>query len=330
MTAMEGALLSVSQLKASLVARTGSEVLVLDSVTFDVAPGEAIGLVGESGSGKSMTCRALLGVLGRYGGRVVGGSIRYQGQELVGADANQWRRVRNELVGFVPQSSLVGLNPVLTVDAQFREVVERVSPGERSRPTSAELLDMVRLPKRALRLRAFELSGGMRQRAMIALALAKRPRLLVADEPTTALDVTIQREILDTIAGLRSHLDLAVILVSHDLAVIEDVCDRTVVMYAGATMEIGETAEMLGRASHPYTLALQASRVDRVTPGQNIQAIDGDAPLVGDWPEGCRFWPRCSYRLDACSAGDQPPLVTLGARQSACIRADELGGGLMS
>jgi oligopeptide/dipeptide ABC transporter ATP-binding protein len=193
------------------------------------------------------------------------------------------------------------------------------------------MLERVRMPSPERRFDDYphKLSGGMRQRAMIAMALACKPKLLIADEPTTALDVTIQREILDTLASLRRDLDLAMILVSHDLAVIEDVCDDVVVLYAGAAMESGDTTSLLTDPLHPYTAALQRSRIDRAPPGGVANSITGDAPATGHWPSGCRFRTRCDYAVDACAVDPQPPLLTVDGRGSACIRVDELRGSLL-
>jgi oligopeptide/dipeptide ABC transporter ATP-binding protein len=173
-----------------------------------------------------------------------------------------------------------------------------------------------------MRARGNELSGGMRQRVMIAGALAARPRLLVADEPTTALDVTVQREILTLIAELRRELGMALILVSHDLAVIEEVCDSVMVMYAGASVEHGRVSDVMRSPKHPYTAALRASRIDAATPGQDVEAMDGEPPTLGAWPPGCRFWPRCPLAVDACRVGPQPDLRCLDRQYTACIRAE--------
>jgi oligopeptide/dipeptide ABC transporter ATP-binding protein len=325
----DGSIVTVTDLVATFRTRSGDEVRVLDGASISVREGQAVGIVGESGSGKTMLCRALVGLLPRLGGRIAGGSIRYNGVEYADAPEAAWRRIRGVTAAFVPQSSLIGLNPVLDIQSHLAEIVETIEPRGAVDRRITELLDMVRLPARVRRLRGSELSGGMRQRVMIALALATRPRLLLADEPTTALDVTIQREILDTLARLQADLHLAMVLVSHDLAVIEDVCDDVVVLYAGATMEIGDTTSLLARPLHPYTAALQRSRIDRAPPGGVANAITGDAPAVGHWPSGCRFRNRCDFEIEACSVDPQPPLRPVDGRASACIRVDELMGTLV-
>jgi oligopeptide/dipeptide ABC transporter ATP-binding protein len=317
-------LVQVTELVATFKAPSGEMVRVLDGASIEVREGEAVGVVGESGSGKTMLCRALVGMLPRLGGQISGGSLRYLGVEYAQAPEEAWKRIRGVTASFVPQSSLIALNPVLDVRSHLREILHTVPSKARMEHRTAELLDMVRLPARVQRLHASELSGGMRQRVMIALALATRPRLLIADEPTTALDVTIQREILDTLARLQSELNLALVFVSHDLAVIEDVCDNIVVLYAGATMETGRTSSILARPRHPYTAALQRSRIDRSPPGGVASTIVGDAPSVGSWPSGCRFRTRCSFHIDACADDPQPSLRDIPGGASACIRVDEL------
>jgi oligopeptide/dipeptide ABC transporter ATP-binding protein len=172
--------------------------------------------------------------------------------------------------------------------------------------------------------RTHQLSGGMRQRVMIAGALSQQPRLLVADEPTTALDVTVQREILDLILSLRRELGMALILVSHDLSVIEEVCESVVVMYAGATVEAGPVGAVVRMPRHPYSLALRTSRVDTATPGEDLQAIAGDPPVVGAWPTGCRFWPRCPMADEQCRVGHQPGLRAVARQSTACLRAETM------
>jgi oligopeptide/dipeptide ABC transporter ATP-binding protein len=322
-------LLRVEELRVAF--RKGGRLLpVIDAANLSLRANEAVGIVGESGSGKTMLCRSLIGTLGRRGAEVTGGRILFEDADLAGAPERVWRRVRGRQIGYVPQSSLAGLNPVLTVGTQLVEAVEAVRPlprGEAERE-ALHLLDMVRIarPAQVLNQRSNQLSGGMRQRVMIAAALAQRPKLLIADEPTTALDVTVQHEILELIRELRRELGMALILVSHDLAVIEEVCDSLVVMYAGATVESGPIEAVVGRARHPYTIALRTSRVDLAVPGRDIEAIGGEPPTVGNWPPGCRFWPRCPLAADPCRGGAQPALRPFDAQLTACIRAELLEG----
>ena len=304
-------------------------VPVIDTVKLQVDADESVGVVGESGSGKTMLCRTLIGTFKRHGALVTGGRILLDGEDLARADERTWRRVRGRVVGYVPQSSLASLNPVLTIETQLIEAVAVVRPISRAegRAEALRLLELVRIPRatQVLGQRSHELSGGMRQRVVIATALAQRPRLLIADEPTTALDVTVEHQILMLIEELRKEFGMALILVSHDLAVIDEVCDRVVVMYAGASVESGARNLLAATQFHPYSHALRASRVDMAEPGQELQTIGGETPSVGAWPAGCRFWPRCSFAINACKNGPQPPLSAIDARWTACIRAEEIG-----
>jgi oligopeptide/dipeptide ABC transporter ATP-binding protein len=309
----------------------GVLVPVLDTVNLDIPAGSAIGLVGESGSGKTMLCRAMLGTLDRHGATVTDGQIIYDDQPLVGAGEDVWRQIRGHRIGYVPQSSLAGLNPLLTVRSHLREVLDpqRFSKGSDADQECLRMLDGVRIarPEQVLDFYPNQLSGGMRQRVMIALAIGLRPTVLVADEPTTALDVTIQREILQLLMSLRSETGMAIVLVSHDLAVIEELCEEVVVLYAGAAVESGPLEKVIGTPHHPYTWALSASRVDRVDPAHDLKTIAGDPVAVGGWPTGCRFWPRCPMARDDCREGGQPPLTTLGSgHASACLYPHEVGG----
>ena len=321
-------LLSVEDLSVAFKTPDGL-VRVIDTVNLQVDTDQSVGVVGESGSGKTMLCRALIGTLKRHGAVVTGGRILLEGQDLSKADERTWRKVRGRVVGYVPQSSLASLNPVLTVETQLVEAVAAVRPISRAegRAEALRLLDLVRIPRAAqvLDQRSHELSGGMRQRVVIATALAQRPRLLIADEPTTALDVTVEHQILLLIEDLRKEFGMALILVSHDLAVIDEVCDRVVVMYAGASVESGTRNRLAAAQWHPYSRALRASRVDMAEPGEELETIGGETPSVGAWPAGCRFWPRCAFAVEACKSGQQPPLKAIDGHWTACIRAEEIG-----
>ena len=259
---------------------------VIDAANLSLRCDEALGVVGESGSGKTMLCRSLIGTLARHGAAITAGQIQFDGRELANAPESVWRTIRGRKIGYVPQSSLAGLNPVLSIKTQMLEAIDA---GQNLRGRAAEkealrLLDMVRIPRAQAVLdeRSHQLSGGMRQRIMIAAALAQKPKLLVADEPTTALDVTVQKEILGLIGRLRRELGMALILVSHDLAVIEEVCDRVMVMYAGATVEAGPVGATVSAPRHPYTRALRLSRVDTAQRGQPLATIGGEPPTIGD------------------------------------------------
>ncbi len=323
-----GSLLSIEGLKVCFRKPGGRLLPVIDAACLTVGRNQSVGIVGESGSGKTMLCRAMIGTLGWHAAMVTGGSIHFGGYDLANAPESVWRRVRGREIGYVPQSSLAGLNPVLPIATQMVEAITSVEPMSKpeAEKKAVEYLDMARIPraKEVLRERAHQLSGGMRQRVMIAGTLAQKPKLLVADEPTTALDVTTQREILSMIAKLRQDLGMSLILISHDLAVIEEVCDSVMVMYAGASVEAGPVGVLSKAPRHPYTRALRVSRIDTATPGQDIETVVGEPLSVGNWPVGCRFAPRCPLADDACREGPQPALRSVGEQQSACIHAEQM------
>jgi oligopeptide/dipeptide ABC transporter ATP-binding protein len=320
-------LLRVENLRVAVKSRRRTLSLIV-AADMTLQANEAVGIVGESGSAKTMLCRSLIGTLARHGATVVGGSIRFKEFDLARASERVWRRVRGRHIGYIPQSSLAGLNPVLTIGLQLMEAVRVTGPVGRTeaRQRALELLERVHIPRAAqiFDAHAHELSGGMRQRVMIAAAIAQKPDVLLADEPTTALDVTVQREILNLLTDIRREFGMALILISHDLAVIEAVCDQLVVMYAGATVESGSVATISANSRHPYTRSLMASRIEEVAPGDDIATIPGEPVSVGRWPDGCRFHPRCHYTIDACRTGPQPAMRQLEAQRSACIRAEEL------
>ncbi len=325
---VDSPILRVEGLRIGVPRRRGDLLSIVDTADFRLLRHQALGIVGESGSGKTMLCRALMGTLRRHGAMVASGRILYRDRDLAGADEKVWRRIRGRRIGYVPQSSLAGLNPVLTVRTQLTEAIHaarEVAAGEADNE-ALQLLELVRIlrPGQVLEMRSHELSGGMRQRVMIAAALAQEPEILIADEPTTALDVTIQREILSLINRLRERLEMALIFVSHDLAVIEEVCDSVMVMYAGASVENGPLEAVISNPLHPYTRALLASRVDLAAPGEDLETIPGDPASVGAWPSGCRFRPRCSLADDDCRESAQPPLVPAGRQRTACLHPDRM------
>jgi peptide/nickel transport system ATP-binding protein len=320
--------LEVDHLQIGLT-RDGAPLRIVDSVTFALQPGASLGIVGESGSGKTMLCRSFTGTLARYGVNVTGGRLSIAGRDLTRADEKAWRPIRGRAVGYVPQSSLAGLNPVLTVETQLLEALHlgsRKLTKKEARAEARRLLDMVRIPRAdsVLHERSHQLSGGMRQRVMIAAALALSPPLLILDEPTTALDVTVQYEILVLIRQLREELEMGLILVSHDLAVVEFLCERVMTMYAGATVELARSSDIRARPRHPYTNALLHSRLGMAERGKDLVAIPGESPAVGSWPDGCRFWPRCQYAIDDCKVGPQPETRQVGRHLTACIRAEDV------
>jgi oligopeptide transport system ATP-binding protein len=298
-------------------------VPAVDHLSFALAAGDALGIVGESGAGKSQTALALLGLLARNAN--VSGSIRFEGQELLTLRPSQWSKLRGNRITMVFQDPMTSLNPYLRVETQIGEVLERhrgLSRGQ-SRAESLRLLEAVHIADAPSRLRAYphELSGGQRQRVMIAIALACRPALLLADEPTTALDVTVQAQILSLFAELRREFGVAMILITHDFGVVTEVCDHTMVMYAGRAVEAGSTPALLQAPAHPYTRALLEARprVDtRIA--ERLLALPGQPPDLLRLPPGCAFAPRCPIAIEACTHS-VPPLEAIGGgRLAACIR----------
>ena len=273
-----------------------------DDVAFEVGRGEILALAGESGSGKSATALSLVGLLPRPG-RVTAGRIVFEGRDLRGLDERGMRRVRGARIGVVFQEPMTALNPAFTVGSQIAEALEvhGAARGAAARARAVDLLDAVRIPEPARRAADFphQLSGGMRQRALIAAAIACRPPLLIADEPTTALDATIQADILDLLDAMRRESGLSVLLITHDLGVVARAANRVAVMYAGRIVETGPARTVLGSPAHPYTRGLLASVPGRV-PGARLAAIPGAVPDLAALPEGCAFGPRCADRFDAC------------------------------
>ena len=277
-------------------------VHAVNGVSFDIAPGETLGIVGESGCGKSVTSLALLGILPRAG-RITAGSARFDGAELTRMSDSQLRGIRGRQIAMIFQDPMTSLNPVLTIGRQLREPLEtHLGLGKKAAlDRAAELLDQVGIPKARQRLRDYphQFSGGMRQRAMIAMALACKPKLLIADEPTTALDVTIQAQILDLLRALVADVGMALILITHDLGVVAGMCERVNVMYGGMFMEAGRSEDLFARPRHPYTLGLlqsvprlDASRHEKLTP------IHGAPRDMLSAPRACPFQPRCRYEVD--------------------------------
>jgi len=325
---MTGAALSVEDLAVG-VERPSGGFRAVDGISFEVAPGAALGIVGESGSGKSLTLRALMALV-PAGVRIESGRVTLGGRELPlqGGEARRSRRGRMALVF---QDPLSALNPVHTVGAQVAEVPQRVLGLSRRRAweRAIELFRLVGIPDPARRARAFphQLSGGMRQRVVIAIALASEPAVLLCDEPTTALDVTVQAQVLDLIDGLRTQLQLTVVFVSHDLAVVRQLCDDIAVMYTGRIVETGPTMPVLERPRHPYTLGLLNALVDLGRPAGTLRPIPGALPDPEALPSGCPFHPRCPFATPECLRV-RPPLYEIddagSHRASACLHHDRL------
>lgn len=318
-------ILSIRGLQTEFPTQIGL-VKAVDGVDIDVEAGECLGVVGESGSGKSVTFASVLALI-RPPGRIAAGSIRFQGRELVGLARRDMRRIRGKEIAITLQDALTCLNPALTVGMQIMETLEEHGEGgnrQRLHAQALEIMSLVGIPEPATRLRQYphEFSGGMRQRIMLAIALACRPRLLIADEPTSALDVTIQAQVLDLLASLRRQLGMTVVLITHDLGVVAEYCDRVVVMYAGQVAETGPTRRVISDPQHPYTRGLIGSIPRLAEPGYRIHPIEGQVPELVDLPDECRFIGRCALAQARCRARvDMRDLG--GGRQARCVRAGE-------
>ncbi len=313
-------LLEVEDLRTEIRLRSRT-VHAVDGVSFSVAPGETVGLVGESGCGKTMTGLSIMRLL-PAGGHIASGSVRFDGRELVAADGATLRSIRGNEIGMVFQDPMTSLNPTMTIGKQIASPVRlhRRASAKQARARAAEVLELVGMPRPLERLDEYphQLSGGLRQRAMIAMALACEPKLLIADEPTTALDVTIQAQILDLIARLKTELGMAVILITHDMGVIAGRTDRVLVMYAGKVVESAPTEALFSEMRHPYTEALLASipHLDQ-DKSQRLYSIPGLPPDLTRDLSGCRFAPRCAFVADVCRS-EEPALVGSPDHTSAC------------
>jgi oligopeptide/dipeptide ABC transporter ATP-binding protein len=314
-------------------------VRVVDEASFEVGQGRIVGLVGESGCGKTVSSLAVLRLLATPPAHIVGGSIRFDGRELLDADFNEMRQIRGRDISMVFQDPLASLDPSFTIGSQLAEAMRLHEKMSRSaaRARAIELLRMVHIPDPANRLSAYphQLSGGMRQRVMIAMALSCRPRLLIADEPTTALDVTIQAQIVELLRELCESQELAVLFVTHDLALISELSDEIAVMYAGEIVEQAPTADLFAQPRHPYTAALLAASPGARTSGHDRRPalLAGHVPQAGQFPVGCRFHPRCPFAKDECRRDPVSLEVVSDGRQCRCRRASELalpGVGLIS
>jgi oligopeptide/dipeptide ABC transporter ATP-binding protein len=315
-------LLSVENLHVRFWTRRGT-VHAVNGITFDIAPGETLGIVGESGCGKSVTSLAILGLLARNG-RVEAGTADFNGTDLLRQSDRALRRIRGREIAMIFQDPMTSLNPVLTIGRQIREPLKTHFGMNRKEAEARayELLDRVGIPSADRRLRDYphQFSGGMRQRAMIAMALACRPKLLIADEPTTALDVTIQAQILDLLRELVAEENAALILITHDLGVVAGMCERVNVMYAGMFMETGYAEQLYGAPRHPYTLGLLQSvpRLDAAK-GTRLHPIEGAPPNMLRPPVACPFQPRCRFEVDL-SRREVPTLVEVEAgHKVACF-----------
>ncbi|MQA86983.1 MAG: ATP-binding cassette domain-containing protein [Streptosporangiales bacterium] len=326
-------LLEVDRLSTAFRTRHGV-VEVINDVSFTLGSGERVALVGESGSGKSVTALSIMGLLGSTG-FVSGGSIRLQGQELAGLPEKEYRKIRGRDIGMIFQDPTTCLDPVYPVGHQIAEAlrIHEDTTRAQARARALELLEMVGIPDPRARLKSYqhELSGGQRQRVMIAIALACRPALLIADEPTTALDVTVQAQILGLLQQLQEQTGTALLLITHDLAVVAEMAERVVVMYAGQVVEHGHVDDVLNASRHPYTTALLRSVPGPVTDrSRPLHVIEGTVPGAHAMPRGCRFHPRCVHAFDTCRT-EAPDLFECGGgHDSRCWLSVESGGSVPS
>ena len=324
-----GHLLEVDALSVEFRTDYGT-VNAVNEVTWHLDKGETLAILGESGSGKSVSAQAIMGIIDSPPGYVTHGEIRYRDRDMLTMSAEEQRKLRGNDIAIVFQDALSALNPVFTVGAQIAEMF-RVHRGMSKRDgmaRAAELMDRVRIPNARARVRDYphQFSGGMRQRVMMAMALALDPSVLIADEPTTALDVTVQAQIMDLLMDLQQETGMGVVLITHDLGVVGEVADRIAVMYAGRIIETGTVYEVFGDPAHPYTVGLMNSvpRVDQR--GQRLEPITGSPPNLARIPAGCPFHPRCPRAEDICTQ-ERPPLrVVADSRRSACHFAEDVLG----
>ena len=313
-------LLEVSNLRTWFEAQGGA-IRAVDGVDFTLRAGRTLGIVGESGSGKSVSALSIMRLVDRPGRIQEGSSIVFEGRELTTLPERQLERIRGAEISMVFQEPMTSLNPVYRVGDQIAESVRihRGTTAKEARVRAFEMLELVGIPEASRRLDDYphQLSGGMRQRVMIGMALACDPKLIIADEPTTALDVTIQAQILELLAEVRERLGTAILLITHDLGVVAEMCDDVVVMYAGRVVERGPVGEVFRTPQHPYTEALlQSIPMLGMTQAEPLRVIRGSVPSPRDWPEGCRFRPRCDYAFEKCS--ELPPLLPVPPQESAC------------
>ncbi|MCW8085390.1 ABC transporter ATP-binding protein [Sabulicella glaciei] len=312
-------LLQVQNLRVEFPTRRGT-LVALDDVSFEIAPGEVLGVVGESGAGKSMTGAAIIGLL-EPPGRIAGGQVRLEGRRIDNLPYEELRRIRGRQIGAIFQDPLTTLNPLYTVGDQLAETMTThlpIGPAE-AKKRAVEWLELVGIPAAAQRVDSYphEFSGGMRQRVVIALALCAEPKLVVADEPTTALDVSIQAQVIALLKNLAREKGTAMMLVTHDMGVIAETADRVAVMYAGRIIEIGAVREVVKNAAHPYSAGLMGSIPPISHRVERLQAIEGAMPRLSAIPPGCPYNPRCPFVFDRCRV-ERPELMPAKANRAAC------------
>ena len=322
------ALLEVRDLRTYFYTQEGT-VKAVDGTSYTVEEGETLGLVGESGCGKSVSALSILRLIPQPPGKIVSGQILFEGRDILKLDEDELRRIRGGKIAMVFQEPMTSLNPVLTIGRQMTEAIELHLglKGKAARERAVELLEMVGIPETRARLDDYphQFSGGMRQRVMIAMAMSCNPKLLLADEPTTALDVTIQAQILEIMARLTREFGTAVIIITHNLGVVARYADRVNVMYAGKVIESAAATELYKNPKHPYTVGLLNSvpRLDQKRK-EKLQPIEGLPPDLAHLPPGCAFYPRCSYRKDRCRE-EYPPFVLVGENHwAACWESDRV------
>jgi len=327
--------LQVDNLQTYFYTRIGL-VKAVDGVSFSLRRGETLAIVGESGCGKSVTALSLMRLVADPPGRIVGGAVRLDGIDLLGLDATAMRRVRGKEISMIFQEPMTSLNPVMTIGRQISEalMLHGAALRKRARARTLEMLQLVGIPDPMERVKEYphQLSGGMRQRAMIAMALACNPKVLIADEPTSALDVTIQAQILELMASLRHKLGTAMILITHDLGVVAETADRVIVMYAGRKVEEATVEELFAQPLHPYTRGLMRSiprlalmRHGTASAGR-LQEIPGTVPALSALPAGCAFAPRCAFASDICRREYPRYEEKRAGHRAACWHSDRLGG----
>jgi len=321
---MTAPLLEVRHLRVEFPTRRGT-LVALDDLSFDLLPGEVLGVVGESGAGKSLTGAAIIGLLDPPG-RIAAGEIRFEGRRIDNLPHEAMRQVRGRRIGAIFQDPLTSLNPLYTVGQQLVETIRTHLPMDaaEARRRAARLLEETGIPAAAQRLEHYphQFSGGMRQRVVIALALAAQPKLIVADEPTTALDVSVQAQIIALLKRVCREHGAAVLLITHDMGVIAETCDRVVVMYAGRIAEIGPVRDVIHAPAHPYTVGLMGSIPGMDADRERLLQIDGAMPRLTAIPPGCAFHPRCPHAFARCRV-ERPELLAAGATRAACWLHDE-------
>lgn len=323
---MEKNLLKVDHLRTHFFTDSG-EIPAVDGISFEVNKGEVVGIVGESGCGKSVTSLSIMGLVPSPPGKIVDGTIRFKDENLIEASSKRMKAIRGNEIAMIFQEPMTSLNPLFTIGNQLREAIrlhEKVSKKDANR-RAIDLLKMVGIPRAESVINEYphQLSGGMRQRVVIAMAMSLEPELLIADEPTTALDVTIQAQILNLMRKLNEEKETAILLITHDLGVVAEMCDRVVVMYAGQVVERGTVREILKDPQHPYTQGLIKSLPKLTERDQKLYSIPGTVPRPGLGKIGCRFAPRCAMAFDRCFQAD-PPLYPLDQSQfSRCFLHDE-------